>query len=140
MVLYGLFVLKIFNLKLFTMKNNLLFVAMVFIVSTMSLLIGCQNDETSTTEQTQQIDPQVLKLSSDPIVQKELMFMKEKMGYNLSKIYVLKGELSGDYGTVQGWEAIMIPGKYVRDAMKRAEKQLKPEANVRHKVLSLFWL
>ena len=45
--------------------------------------------------------------------------MKEKMGYNLSKVFVLKGEALGYYGIVDGWEALEIHRTQIQEAMQR---------------------
>jgi len=122
------------------MKKNVFFLAMVFIASAMLFLTGCQNDETATVEQVQQIDPRVLKLSSDPIIQKELIFMKEKMGYNLSKISVGTGtgQLSDYYMLEEGWDGMLIPRTEIQESMKRHAQESNLGASARHRVYSIM--
>jgi len=65
------------------------------------------------------LDVRVIELSSDPQVQKELLFMKEKMGINLSNVSIGKGQASGDYGIFNGWDGYGISRDFVQQQMKK---------------------
>lgn len=65
------------------------------------------------------LDKKIIELSSDPQVQKELLFMKEKMGINLSNVSIGKGQASGDYGIFNGWDGYGISRDFVQQQMKK---------------------
>jgi hypothetical protein len=124
------------NFKTKIMNKNVCFLAMILFAN-FFFLTGCQsnNDDIQFTP-IEKVDPQVLRLSSDPVIQKELIFMKEKMGYNLSKISVGQGtgELSNYYMLQEGWDALLIPRTEIQESMKRHENESTIQASARHRV------
>lgn len=68
------------------------------------------------------LDERIIELSSDPQIQKELLFMKEKMGINLSNVSIGKGQASGDYGIHYGnWDFAILDRESVQQQMKKAD-------------------
>jgi hypothetical protein len=68
------------------------------------------------------LDKKIIELSSDPQIQKELLFMKEKMGINLSNVSIGKGQASGDYGIHYGnWDFAILDRESVQQQMKKAD-------------------